>query len=76
MENQRMEYKSLLSSFMSWDEWLRSTRTPAEFDACIQDNYPTEKQRLYELWLADQKITEHLTYENDVLVTHYIYNVE
>lgn len=67
------EYKSRLQTFLSWDAWMKSTRTPEEYDIYLQvhdyDQMSDEKKALYNLWLSDQQITEHITYENGVEIS-------
>lgn len=73
------EYKSRLETFLSWDDWMRSTRTPEEYNIYLQvhdyDNMSDEKIALYNHWLADQQIIEHITYENGVEISRETFHI-
>ena len=63
-------------SFLSWDEWARTTLSESDLEIYMEpvtegDSMPAEKLALYSRWVQEEQIISHVAMEDGVVVMEY-----
>jgi hypothetical protein len=63
-------------TFLSWDEWARTTLSEADLQIYMEpfpegDPMPAEKLALYSRWIQEEKIISHVVMENGVVIVEH-----